>query len=298
MRTMSWFKKLLYAVTLPLGALFFSSGGLAADSPWQKSFGEVEALKFREADRRIPYGDEASQFIDLWLPRGKATESRPVVVLIHGGCWLEQYAISHVRPLATALADRGFAVWAVEYRRVGEAGGGWPGTFQDISAAVDRLKEFGHPAMQKRRAVFIGHSAGGHLALWAAGRSRLEQGRELYREDPFVPVGAVGLAAITDLKEYAGGDSSCQRVAPQLMGGTPAQFPGRYDQASPAVLGADVPVVLLQGGADGIVPPAQAQAFAGAEVILLEEAGHFDLIHTRTPAFPKLVEVLKELFAQ
>ena len=149
-------------------------------------------------------------------------------------------------------------------------------------AFTSRLGEF---PVDLYRIAIAGHSAGGHLAILAGGG--------------FQNVRAViGLAAITDLKEYAGGNSSCQRVAPQLMGGTPAQFPGRYDQASPAVLGADVPVVLLQGGADGIVPPAQAQAFAGAEVVLLEEAGHFDLIHTRTPAFPKLIEVLKELFAQ
>lgn len=295
---MRWFKKVLFAVTFPLGAMFGVTGHVMAESPWQQSFGDVQSLKFREADQRISYGEHVSQFIDLWLPRSKAKEARPTVILIHGGCWLAQYDISHIRPLATAISDRGFAVWAIEYRRVGETGGGWPGTFQDISTAVDHLGEFRHPRMQKSKAVFVGHSAGGHLALWAAGRSKLGQGQELYRENPLIPLGAVGLAAITDLEDYARGNNSCQEVTTQLIGGAPDRFPDRYDQASPAELGVDVPVVLFQGGADTIVPPAQAGAVSGANIVSFQEAGHFDLIHTGTPAFPKLVNTLRELFSQ
>lgn len=295
---MPWFKKILYTLAFPLGGMLLSGSDLAADPRWQRSFKDVQALKFREADQRIPYGEMESQFVDLWLPRGKVKGPAPVVVLIHGGCWLEQYDISHIRPLATALSNRGFAVWAIEYRRIGQEGGGWPGTFQDISAAVDMLQDFTHKKMHKRNAVFLGHSAGGHLALWAAGRSRLTAGQELYRENPYLPVGAVGLAAITDLDDYAKGDNSCQKVTPQLMGGIPDQFPRRYEQASPAVLGADVPVILLQGEADGIVPSSQARAMTEARVVALEGAGHFDLIHTGTPAFPKLVTVLNELISK
>ena len=294
----SWFKKLLIAVTVPLGAIFGISGNLMAESPWQQSFGDVQSLPFREADQRIPYGEQPAQFIDLWLPRSTAEEAGPVVVLIHGGCWLAQYDISHIRPLATALADHGFAVWAIEYRRVGDAGGGWPGTFEDISTAVDYLGDFKHPKVQNRRAVFIGHSAGGHLALWAAGRSRLEPGQELQQDNPLLPLGTIGLAAITDLDQYARGGNSCQEVTLQLLGGTPDQFPDRYDQASPAVLGADIPVVLIQGMADGIVPPSQAGAMPDANVIKLEGAGHFDLIHTGTLAFTKLVDILNEMVSQ
>ena len=293
-----WLKKLLFAVTVPLSVVFGVGGNVMAESPWQQSFGNVQSLKFREADQRISYGEQEAQFIDLWLPRNKANEARPVVVLIHGGCWLAQYDISHIRPLATAISDHGFAVWAIEYRRVGDAGGGWPGTFQDISTAVDRLKNFQHPRVQNRKAVFVGHSAGGHLALWAAGRSRLEQSQELHRDNQFLPLGAIGLAAITDLEQYAHGSNSCQEIAPQLMGGTPDQFADRYDQASPAVLGADVPIILIQGMADEIVPPSQASAMPDADAIRLEGAGHFDLIHTGTPAFPKLVNILNEMFSQ
>lgn len=295
---MSWLKRSLYILTFILGAMFGASGDVVADSNWRHSFNDVQSLKFREADRRIPYGEHEAQFIDLWLPRDKAKAASAVVVLIHGGCWLAQYDISHIRPLATALTDHGFAVWAVEYRRVGQEGGGWPGTFEDISAAVDRLRDFRHPGMQKQKALFLGHSAGGHLALWAAGRSRLSLDSELYTENPYLPAGVVGLAAIADLQAYAQGSNSCQKVTPQFMGGSPADFPDRYRKASPAVLGTDVPVVMLQGAADDIVPPGQASTMPEAQIVEFKGAGHFDLIHPYSPAFPRLVNILNELISQ
>jgi acetyl esterase/lipase len=291
-------KPSLLLAALPLIFLAGIAGHVRADDLWQRSFGEVQSLDFRVADQRVPYGSDAGQFIDLWLPRRDKSEPAPVVVLIHGGCWLAEYDISHVRPLATAIADHGFAVWAIEYRRVGQAGGGWPGTFRDVAAAVDALRTFRHPRLENHKVVFAGHSAGGHLALWAAGRSRLSSGQELYQENPLAPMGVVGLAAITDLAEYARGDSSCQQAAPRLMGGGPEQFPERYAQASPAVLGTDIPVVLVQGNADGIVPPGQARSLASAKVVELENAGHFDLIHTGTPAFSGLIEIFTELLAR
>lgn len=280
-------------------ALILQTGIVAnahTDPGWQRSFVEVMELEFRAADQKISYGAADEQFIDLWLPSNGGEAAAPVVVLIHGGCWLAQYDISHIRPLASAISDQGFAVWAIEYRRVGQPGGGWPGTFLDIARAVDLLAEFTHPLLDTRKIVFVGHSAGGQLALWAAGRSRLTGNQELYRDEPVQPMGAIGLAAITDLADYAAGDNSCQKVVNPLMGGDPKQVPDRYDQASPAELGSDVPLVLIQGGADRIVPGDQALALPEATTQLLSEAGHFDLIHTGTPAFPVLVSVLRDLF--
>lgn len=264
-------------------------------STWQRSFSEVEALACRSADERISYGDSDQQFIDLWLPQDEYEPVAPIVILIHGGCWLEQYDIAHIRPLATAIADNGFAVWAIEYRRLGQAGGGWPGTFTDIAAAVDKLEAYSHLRLDRKRVVLAGHSAGGQLALWAAGRSRLLSGQVLHRDRPFMPRGAVGLAAITDLAAYARGDNDCQASTPTLMGGWAGEVPERYAQASPAELGTDIPVVLIQGIADTIVPPEQAAAMPAAEQLMFEMAGHFDLIHTGTPVFPKLIEVLQRL---
>ena len=280
--------------TLPALTLFGLPADAAGEAPWQRPFREVAALEAREADLRLAYGDSDQQFAELWLPPA-ADRPAPAVMLIHGGCWLADYDIAHIRPLAAAIAGQGFAVWALEYRRVGQEGGGWPGTFHDIADAVDFLAAYRYPAIDADRFALAGHSAGGHLALWAAGRNRLVRDSELYRPEPALPRGAVGLAAIADLAAYAAGGNSCQQVAPRLMGGTPEQAPARYGQASPAVLGSDVPVVTLQGKADPIVPHEQAQALPGADAVFLDSAGHFDLIHPGTPAFPALVENLKDL---
>jgi pimeloyl-ACP methyl ester carboxylesterase len=180
---------------------------------------------------------------------------------------------------------------------VGQPGGGWPGTFEDIAAAVDAIPDLPVTGRVAGNTVLVGHSAGGHLALWAAGRDRIATGAALYREDPFMPRAAIGLAAITDLGAYATGDNSCQRVTPELMGGGPDERPRRYAQASPAALGTSIPIVLLQGSEDAIVPPNQARALPGAERRLIDGAGHFDLIHPETPAFDTLLAALDEVLA-
>lgn len=274
------------------------AGGDGTPSRWQRSFSEVEALDCRSADQRLAYGPAEEQFVDVWLPPGDDDAPWPVVILIHGGCWLAEYDIGHIRPLAGAIAGSGFAVWGVEYRRVGQPGGGWPGTFEDIATAVDLLAQYRHPRLDAGRVTVVGHSAGGHLALWAAGRSRLRQGQELYQPQPLRPCCVIGLAAITDLAAYGQGENSCQAVTPLLMGGTADEVPGRYAQASPAELGSDVPVTLLHGDSDIIVPPGQAGAIGGARQVLLEGAGHFDLIHTGTPAFRRIIQLLRSVGEQ
>jgi len=289
-------KPALLAALLALAPLAGRAGPVETEAAWQRPFSEVAGLPARPPDRTVPYGPEPSQFAELWLPPG-SNGALPVVVLIHGGCWLADYGIAHIRPLAAALADAGFAVWALEYRRVGEPGGGYPGTFRDVAAGVDRLAAAGEPRLDPARSVIAGHSAGGHLALWAAARSKLPASDPLRSDAMLVPRGALGLAAIADLAAYAAGDNGCQRVAPRLLGGMPRDVADRYARTSPAELGVAAPTVLLQGGADAIVPPAQAGALPGARVVLLPEAGHFDLIHPGTPAWPRIVAALEELLA-
>jgi acetyl esterase/lipase len=266
-------------------------------SPWNRSFSEVQALPSREPDQVVRYGDGPDQDTEVWLPTSPSGPA-PLVFLVHGGCWLEAYDRSHLRPLAAALSERGYAVLLPEYRRVGQPGGGWPGTFEDIASAVNAIAGLPGAETDRENSVLVGHSAGGHLALWAAGRDRVGTGEELYRGDPFMPRAAIGLAAITDLVDYARGDNSCQRVTPELMGGSPEERPERYAQASPALLGTSIPTVLLQGSEDAIVPPGQAQALPGAAVRLIEGAGHFDLVHPGTPAFEALLEALDEVLDQ
>ncbi len=258
------------------------------------TFADVVALPVSGAPERHRYGEAPSQFGELWLPRVSESPA-PVVILIHGGCWLADYDVAHVRPLAVALRNRGYAVWAPEYRRVGEDGGGWPGTFHDIASAVDYLPRLATDSLDMERVVLAGHSAGGHLALWAAARPGFEPGSPFHTETPLMAAGVVGLAAITDLPAYAAGDNGCQQVTSRLMGGAPDAVPGRYSLASPATLTSLVKTVLLQGLDDTIVPPSQARAVTHAHLVGIPGAGHFDLVHPDTAAFPPLLEALHSL---
>lgn len=256
------------------------------------SFAEVQALPRRAPDVELRYGNAPSQRILLWYAAGTARPA-PIVALLHGGCWLAEYSVDHVEPLATALAAEGFAVWAPEYRRIGEAGGGWPGTFEDVAAALDRLNDAGDPALDPERVVLVGHSAGGHLALWAAARAAFPASHPMHREAPLVPRAVVALAAITDLVAHTTEQGGCPPVVPRLMGGSPADQPERYRLASPAALPRPVPAVLVHGSADAIVPLSQARALPDTRLRLVEGAGHFDLIHPETAAFAVLVEELR-----
>jgi len=259
---------------------------------------DILALDGRPADQRIIYGDDSEQFIELWTPSNTNDKPVPVIVLIHGGCWLAKHDISHIRPLAATIADRGYAVWTIEYRRLDQAGGGWPGSFLDVAAAIDLIPGFQDPLLDKNRVVLLGHSAGGLMAAWAAGRSRLAADQALYRENPFGPVGAIGLAAITDLSDYVGGGSLCEQSALRLMEGTPEEQPERYAQASPALLGSDIPLVLIHGNADEFVPVQHARAVPEATVHILEGSGHFELIHTETPAFACVMDAIEKMTAK
>jgi acetyl esterase/lipase len=259
------------------------------------SFEAVMALPRRAPDLEVRYGDAPSQRVHLWRPAGGATTPAPVVVLVHGGCWRAEYSADHIEPLASALTAEGFAVWTPEYRRLGELGGGWPGTFEDVARALDLLQERADPALDLGRVVLAGHSAGGHLALWAAARSAFEPTHPMHRPSALVPRGVVALAAVSDLEAYGALGAGCPSVVAQLLGGTPATQPERYRWASPVGLPHPVPVVLIHGTRDTVVSPSQARALPWAEVRLVENAEHFDVIHPGTAAFPVLVEELRRL---
>lgn len=228
------------------------------------SFSAVAALPSAAPDALRRYGEAPQQFIERWQPAGAGPH--PAVVLLHGGCWLDAYGVDHVRPMAMALRDAGFLVIAPEYRRVGDPGGGWPGTFEDVAQVFDALAQDDDQGLDRTRVALVGHSAGGHLALWLAARGGLPTPHPLHAADAGVirPALVVGLAAITDLERYARGDSGCERAAVQLMDGSPEAVPERYAVASPLRLPRpDVPVVLLQGSEDSIVPGEQARLYLG-----------------------------------
>lgn len=256
-------------------------------------WGEFAGRPQPAADARERYGPDSLQVGELRLPAGPGPH--PVALVLHGGCWRNQYAVDYVRPLAAALARAGVATWAVEFRRLGDPGGGWPGTFDDVAAAARHLRVLAerHP-LDLSRTVYVGHSAGGQLALWLAA------------ERPAgvpAPRGVVSLAGITDLRAYAGPRGCSSAVVP-LLGGEPAAVPGRWAAASPVErVPLGVPSRLVQGARDPIVPVAQAHGFAeraraagdDARVVLLDDAGHFDVVAPWSPAWPAVERTVLEL---
>ncbi|MDA1076601.1 MAG: alpha/beta fold hydrolase [Proteobacteria bacterium] len=238
-------------------------------------YSDVSSLPARNPDGWLKYGDDPVQFILQWEPQLSA---KGLLILIHGGCWLNSFDVDHIRALASALATEGYAVFAVEYRRTGDEGGGWPGTLADITAALDTIVD--HTGSTD--AILIGHSAGGHLALHAA------------RRQPASVKAVIGMAAITDLSSYASGSNSCQSAAVDFMGGTQTQHPTAYEAAGLADKILHPRSILLHGEADGIVDIDQAR-LEGAATHIEPGAGHFDWIHPGTAAFSTLLVKLDEL---
>lgn len=254
------------------------------------------------ADARIPYGNAAHQFGELRLPRGEGPH--PVVVVVHGGFWRAKYDLEHVGHLCADLTSRGYATWSLEYRRVGHPGGGWTGTFEDVSLGTDSLRTLAarHP-LDLGRVVVLGHSAGGHLALWLAGRGRLEPGQPLHVPRPLEPRGAVSLAGVVDLERAQAlrlGDG----IVETFLGGTPEQVPERYRLASPAaLLPLGVRQVLVHGAEDTIVPLSLSAGYHAratrlgdsVRLVSLPGAGHFELIDPRAQEWSRVIEAVASL---
>ena len=242
----------------------------------------------------VAYGEHPAQVANLHLPGGEGGPW-PCVVLLHGGFWRARWDRTQLTPHAIDLAGRGYATWNVEYRGVGQEGGGWPGTLVDVAAAVDHLAEM--EEVDPQRVVTCGHSAGGHLALWLAARHRLPTGA-LAAEPRVRPAAAIGLAAVSDL-ERAWRDDLGSGAAEALLGSFDAA-PERYAVASPAALAPlGVPQLLIHGAEDDIVPVSQSRDHAArdpqAELVELEGADHFDVIELGGAAWTAVVDRLPAL---
>lgn len=241
----------------------------------------------------VRYGDHPDQVANLHLPAGD-DGLWPVVVLVHGGFWRERWDRTTTTPLARDLAQRGYLAWNLEYRRVGQVGGGWPGTFEDVSAGVDALEQVEHA--DRAHVVTVGHSAGGHLALWLAARRA-----------PRVRVcAAVSLAGVADL-EGGARENLGNGAVEALLGGAPDQVPERYAATSPtALVPLGVPQLLVHGAGDTTVPPQQSSGYArtaraaGDDIDLVEVPGadHFDVIDPGHAAWAAVLERLPQLLAQ
>ncbi len=241
---------------------------------------------------------------ELRLPKGRGPH--PVVIVVHGGCWEAPWGFDHVRSLAQALTAEGWATWSLEYRRLGDPGGGWPGTFEDVARGADHLREAAKEhRLDLDRVVALGHSAGGQLALWLAARPRLPRGSPLRVANPLRLRGVVSLAGVTDLRAGAAG-GICGDAIPQLLGGPLQDQADRLGQASPIELvPLGVPVRLVCGARDAVVPIEQARAFEAAAkgagdtvaVEVVEGAGHFELVDPSSSAWPAVRDAVRALLA-
>ncbi|MGH3549682.1 MAG: alpha/beta hydrolase family protein [Pseudonocardiaceae bacterium] len=246
----------------------------------------------------IRYGEHDSQTGDLYLP-GRV-DTAPVVITLHGGFWRAPYDRDLMVRQAVDLQSRGYAVWKVSYRRLGDVGGGWPGTFTDVADAVDQLALLpDRKALDLTRVTAIGHSAGGHLALWLAGRHQLPSG--VPGAGSRVQVTAVvGQAAVSDLVAAAAERLGFDAV-PELLGGEPTTVSDRYAHSSPInLLPTGVPTLLVHGRCDLIVPVEQSRSFTSTaaelgsptELAELDSSDHFVHLDPNTPGWQRVCDFL------
>ncbi|WP_163167097.1 alpha/beta hydrolase [Arthrobacter sp. Alg241-R88] len=258
---------------------------------------------------RYQYGDDPSQWGELFLPElSDGGKHRGVVVVIHGGYWRSRYGAELGEPLARDLAGRGLAAWNLEYRRAGN-GGGWPNTFQDVLAGIDKLQELAVPhSLDLTRVVALGHSAGGHLAVWAAGRDRLgELGLEAEHleacasTDGVRLTGVVSQSGVLNLAEAERLNLSNGAVA-NLLGGPSSDFPGRHRYADPmAALPLTVPVYAIHTTEDEDVPLSMSLSYVEASrtgstpaQLVTVPGDHFALIDPEAPAYLRCRELVQE----
>lgn len=255
---------------------------------------------------KLTYGNHPSQFGILRLPN--SSERCPVVVTIHGGFWKAKYGLEEISPLDEDLIQRGYATWNIEYRRVGESGGGWDGTFHDAVDSVNFLSQLEKNfPLDISRVVIIGHSAGGHLALWLASRINKTNQDEI-GDSLQIPIkGVISLAGVSDLEKMWETDDQNKIESPvaDLMGGSPKEFPDRYRFASPIEqLPMGVPRILFHGDSDKDVPVELSLRYyhravglkEQVDLAILPRTDHFMLIDPLSAAWESVVHSLNRLY--
>lgn len=239
---------------------------------------------------RLTYGEDPQQFGDLRVPSGKGPHA--VAVVIHGGCWASQYGLDLMDGMSESLARAGLATWNIEYRRIGDSGGGYPNTMLDVGAAVDALRGLAPKyGLDLDRVLTVGHSAGGHLGVWAAARPKLSSSSAIRGADPLPIRAAVALAGVLDLDESID-LGVCGGLAAKLVGGTPEEAPARYAEVSPrALLPIGVRQRMIHGTADTLVPFIMSEHYLSAakaagdavDLAPIQGGDHFDVIEPSSP---------------
>jgi len=242
-------------------------------------------------DATYTYGDDPNQFGELYLPQASATP-QPVIVLVHGGCYREQYNLKPLGMIAQTLTSEGFAVWNIEYRRTGNDGD-YPNMFLDVAQATDKLKSFSSQHnLDLDNVITVGHSAGGHIALWLAGRHKISQTSDLYIPNPLPIMGIVVLAGMVDAT-HAIENGICEGGLSVMMGGDPDTVPANYQVADPyALLPLGIPQTHIIGEHDTEMMENAKQYIQDAtskgdtvELLIPSDAGHFEIVDVSSKAW-------------
>lgn len=248
---------------------------------------DILSLAPPKADARVAYGGDPNQFVDLRLPKGESPHA--LAIVIHGGYWRAKYDLGYAGHLCAALTAKGIATANLEYRRVGNAGGGWPGTFADVRAAyqflLQKARKYGFDA---KRIVVIGHSAGGQLGLCLA------------EHEPAVKA-VISLAGVVDLQRAYAMHLSNDAVV-EFLGGTPAEVADHYREADPMKLAIAARQWLAHGAEDDVVPPAFSRDYVSAKqkinedarLVEIARAGHFEVVDPRSGAWKSVERVVMD----
>ena len=292
----------MIAVGLAHGAVVAAQARQAA--PVLMRAADLGKLPMPPADRTLPYGQDANQIGELRLPAGPGPH--PVVVLVHGGCWMPQ-AARYLAAMGDELKKDRIASWNIEYRRIGQPGGGWPGTYLDVGHAIDQLRDLAAPyQLDLNRVVVLGHSAGGHLAMWAGTRQRIDAKSPLFLRRPLPIRGVINMAGPIDMTaNIAHYDEMCRgHVVSSLMGGAVAAVPERYRLASAQTfLPLGLPQILIWGDQEDFVPQPLVEQYVSAatragdraRLVLVPAAGHFETASPFTAAWPLVHEAIRSL---
>ena len=262
-----------------------------------------------QPDARVRYAaDSPLQFGDLRLPAGTPpAQGHPVVIFVHGGGWQADWTKDYTNRFVEALTRAGFATWDLEFRRMGNQGGGYPGTFLDVAAGADHLRTLAETyPLDLDRVVAVGHSSGGHLALWLAGRKNVPSSSPLHQADPLPLAGVVSLAGVNDLERSL--ELGNRTDVLQLLGVESRQEAGpRFAEANPAsLLPFGIPQALIVGTGDAEWRIAMTREYAEAaraagdpvQLDLPQDADHFDVIDPDGPAIGIVAEAVRTLLQE
>jgi acetyl esterase/lipase len=262
------------------------------------------ALQGPVPSAHIAYGPEPSQYVELFRPVGGGPF--PVAIIIHGGCFTKRFGgIEQLRGMAGALSSQGIAVWSVEYRRLDEPGGGYPGTFADVNAAVDMLAASASAQhLDLNRVVAVGHSVGGYLALWIAARERLPAGSVLNAPHPVHVKRVVSLGGTGDLRpQTTFGRTACGYALEAITGSPSEARPDVYADTTPAqLLPNGSRTVLINGQFDDYSAPREAEQYAEVvrrsgdriDTLVLPAASHYDEVAVSSPAWKLILPQIQQ----